>query len=372
MGLNINMEKEIEFTILDIDKLSAPISDDNRVGENLRYEGTYDKIREFRESDDPNLPQGVWETDLKAANWKGIKEICTLTLADRSKDLQITAWLLEALVHLDGFAGVYEGLSLIYKLCVDYWDDIYPVIEDDDIEFRISPFVWINSTISEKLRIIPITQPSDPKNDPFNFLDWEKIAHMENLAKQSAAAKKNLESEKKYTKTNYKKSADSTPSSFFASTETYLQSTLSIVGELSGYLDKACGDKSPALGRFRKTLEDIRLRISKHNTKAVSTAVSGDDEAEDSSENDRPFSNKPMSPSLSIEAGFQIKNREEAYHALSEIAEFLMEIDPHSPVPFLIKRAVNWGSMSLSELLTELLKDGANIQQVYSLLGIQE
>ena len=49
---------------LDLETLLAPIPGDNPAGEFLRYEGTYDRIQEARE-EEANLPQGVWERELK-------------------------------------------------------------------------------------------------------------------------------------------------------------------------------------------------------------------------------------------------------------------------------------------------------------------
>jgi type VI secretion system ImpA/VasJ family protein len=65
------------------------------------------------------------------------------------------------------------------------------------------------------------------------------------------------------------------------------------------------------------------------------------------------------------------RGRAEAYQQLSEIADYLMKIEPHSPTPYLIRRAVSWGEMSLAELLKELVGAG-NLTAVYSLLGIEE
>src|SRR5262245_50344693 len=101
----------------DIVRLLSPISVDEPTGEFLRYEGTYDRIAALRKEDDPQLDQGVWQASLKRADWPGVEEICLLTIETRSKDLQIAAWLLEAWIHLHGFAGLRQGLQLVADLC---------------------------------------------------------------------------------------------------------------------------------------------------------------------------------------------------------------------------------------------------------------
>ena len=65
-----------------------------------------------------------------------------------------------------------------------------------------------------------------------------------------------------------------------------------------------------------------------------------------------------------------VRNRADAYRRLSEAAEFLLRTEPHSPTPYLVKRAIAWGSMSLEELLPQLVRNGAELTEVYRLLQI--
>ena len=52
---------------IDIDGLLTPIPGDNPAGEDLRYNSTYDEIKEARRADD-QLERGVWQRDLKTAD----------------------------------------------------------------------------------------------------------------------------------------------------------------------------------------------------------------------------------------------------------------------------------------------------------------
>ncbi|MCG9682408.1 type VI secretion system ImpA family N-terminal domain-containing protein [Vibrio sp. Isolate23] len=49
-----------------------------------------------------------------------------------------------------------------------------------------------------------------------------------------------------------------------------------------------------------------------------------------------------------------ITNRDQAFHELRKISEFFQQTEPHSPIPFLLERAIRWGYMSLPELLNEM------------------
>ena len=65
----------------------------------LAYEPEYDAIREARRAED-ELSQTIFERKLKAADWDLVVELAEADLAGKSKDLQIAAWLTEALGQL--------------------------------------------------------------------------------------------------------------------------------------------------------------------------------------------------------------------------------------------------------------------------------
>jgi type VI secretion system protein ImpA len=63
-------------------------------------------------------------------------------------------------------------------------------------------------------------------------------------------------------------------------------------------------------------------------------------------------------------------NREEAYAALEAIADYLSRIEPHSPTPYLLRRAVNWGRMPLPELMAEIIREEGDLNRLGHLLGL--
>jgi type VI secretion system protein ImpA len=69
---------------------------------------------------------------------------------------------------------------------------------------------------------------------------------------------------------------------------------------------------------------------------------------------------------------FDVSGREEAYDALERIADYLTLLEPHSPAPFLVRRAVAWGRMPLPRLLAELMAEHGDLQRVFIMLGIEQ
>ncbi|MBX3474520.1 MAG: type VI secretion system ImpA family N-terminal domain-containing protein [Planctomycetes bacterium] len=67
-----------------------------------------------------------------------------------------------------------------------------------------------------------------------------------------------------------------------------------------------------------------------------------------------------------------ISNRKQAFERLKEVAEFLRRTEPHSPVSYLVQRAVKWGDMRLEDVLTELVKDDGVRRNLFETLGVKE
>ena len=56
---------------------------------------------------------------------------------------------------------------------------------------------------------------------------------------------------------------------------------------------------------------------------------------------------------------------------LLSAASYLKEIEPHSPTPFLVMKAVSWGDKSLDELLRQFVNEGLNLEALFTFLGIE-
>jgi type VI secretion system ImpA/VasJ family protein len=70
--------------------------------------------------------------------------------------------------------------------------------------------------------------------------------------------------------------------------------------------------------------------------------------------------------------GGPITNRKVAFERLKEVADFLRRTEPHSPVSYLVNRAVKWGDMPLETVLSELVKNKDVRLQIMETLGLKE
>ncbi|MCP4701667.1 MAG: type VI secretion system protein TssA [Gammaproteobacteria bacterium] len=362
----MNTEKSVPLTDEEWQGLLAPCSETQPCGESLVYEGTCDKIREARRADDPSLPQGDWKTKLKKADWDKVRELCVEALSTRSKDLQLAAWLTEALLHLHGYPGFNAGLRLLIQLGEKYWKDLFPPLEGEDLELRISPFVWMNEKLDVPLGLVVITAPATDDAVPYTFIDRENAWLLEKADPQE---KKTAEEQGKATYTKFLTSATLTPRDFLAHLAANLQATLESLEQLNLLLDDNCGKQAPGFGKLRQILAKVQHVINTMLKEKPDLAEEADMHEPETAETTEAGA-IPASPEPNTAAG-SIRSRGEAYRQLAEAADYLLRTEPHSPTPYLVKRAISWGNMSLTELLLELVNNEQDLAAIYGLLGIK-
>lgn len=362
--------KRKAFTI-DIEKILYPISISQPAGESLRYDKVYDEIKETRREDDPNLEQGIYKTELKHADWVLVEKLCLESLETRSKDLQLAAWLTEAWLHLYGFIGVQNGFSLILALCENFWDLMYPTIEDEDLEFRLSIVDWIDEKLSVKMKLINITNPTIEDAKILSFADWEEACRLDILEKKDLQAFKKKESQGKPTILKFKNSFFLTPSQFVLEIKQELSQTNSLCQKLEQFLEQKCGKQFSGLSKIKSTTTNIFKLIDsfisdrsekellvepEKQSNIIWQREEIEEEIEEVSIKDKATRRGP------------IRSRAEAYRRLNEVADYLLLTEPHSPTPYLLKRAIAWGSMSLHEVFGEIIRDRNEMEELNKLL----
>jgi type VI secretion system protein ImpA len=363
---------------LDLERLLKPISSADPTGAFLLYEGTYDRIREARRADSPELPRDIWDHELKAANWDGVASMCIEALETRTKDVQIAAWLVEAGTHLRGFAGLSEGLNLILALCTEYWDDVYPPLSEDG-GFRAAPFHWLNEKFAPDVLAIPIAIPEGEPSEAVTWNDWKRAAWLENMRNRNRGdAEIEEQFEEGITQEVFTKRVARTPRRHFESQKASLWQAVSALRRLEVLLDVRLGDNSPSLVRLREhvlTLHDWTDTILR--TSPVELAEDPAEEeteaaAVDGSEPAAPQATEAKASSDESMMSWEFRGRRDAYRKIEQAARYLQTIEPHSPAPYLILRAVNWGEKPLAELIVELRRNGLDLDSLSSLLGLNQ
>lgn len=355
----------------------APIAEATPAGESLRYDSVYGRIRKMREADDPTLPQGVWQRELKRADWGAVVELCTEALTSRTKDLQLAAWLTEAWLYLESFRGLARGLRLSTALCTNFWDTLHPAIDAGNLDLRMAPIAWEVEKLVIPVKAARITAPRTEDAQPMTWMDWESAVHRKTISDRARMAGQQVTDDGTAAQALFLRSVNATPGSWFAALSMDIESALEALAALeSVLLDRAGEEATPSFSPLRNVLEEVLGYVRRQRDERVASGEIGKSEAApmlhvsddaDASHDDAaaPFVETPA------RATGAIGTRAEAYQRLRDASDYLMRTEPHSPVPYLVRRAISWGNLSLAELLEELLQKNADLPTIYALLGIK-
>lgn len=363
---------------VNLDTLLAPIEGDQPTGRYLRSNGVYSAIKEARKEDDATLPMGAWEHELKRADWDEVTDVAVHALSNKTKDLQLVAWLLEAQLHKSGFSGMFACFSLMESLCKTYWDDLYPPLkEEGDLDYRLNILHWVNEKLQPLIKQIPITAVD--RDDPeYHWADWETAKRNEQLKQNNnAVAPEELEGARMNA---FMSAMAGTSTEHHRDLYINLDNALLALDDLGETLDKFCGDESPSLNNLGGLLEQIQALVSSELYKRgvhmsdIRKAVGQQGEAGDgdAAQGSADVAGSAGGGGSAGGSGSgEISSRADAYAQLSAAADFLIHLEPHSPAPYLVKRAIDWGNLSTAELYHELFVQHQGQLSIFELLGIE-
>jgi type VI secretion system protein ImpA len=359
---------------LALETLLAPIPGDNPAGENLQYAGLHDEIREARRSED-DLAQGDWKRDLKAADWEEVERLAAEALTSKTKDLQVAAWLAEALVNLHGFGGLRDGLKLMCGMHDRLWDHVYPEIDEGDLEARANSLAWMDRQLASALKLVEITKGPGPN---YSFLKYEESKkfdipeNQENLdsdqLKKLSALKEQAIQEGRVTGEDWRKAKNASRRAFYEEVFAQLNECWDQFQALDRAMDEKFGRQTPGLGELKKTLDDVRTLVEK--LLKEKRVLEPDPVAEDPAASGAAGEAQGTGVPAGGRTG-PIRTRQDAIRRLSEVADFFRATEPHSPVSYLVQRAIHWGQMPLEQWLKDVIKDGGVLENLRETLGIK-
>ncbi len=210
-----NTMEASEYNLFDLEELLLPISEAKPSGDNLRYTSVFDQIKEARRFDEL-IAQGEWETDIKTSDWKTVIELCRNALINRTKDLQIASWLTEALLKQYGYSGLSLGLQFTAKLLKEYWETLFPEIENGDLDYRIGPLTFLNEKLPVSAIQVPICDPTKSKG--YSYFRWEEsrmVGFNQGLDNERKERRQTLIDEGKVSGEEFASAVNLTPITFY-------------------------------------------------------------------------------------------------------------------------------------------------------------
>jgi type VI secretion system protein ImpA len=360
---------------LDIETLLSPISAEAPTGADIRTDfsptSNYFRLRDARA--EARAAERAAETSADgesgAEGWRVVRTLAIKILSEQAKDLEVAAWLTEALVRSNGLSGLAAGAEIIGGLTERYWEQLYPMPDEDGMETRVAPVTGLNGeggdgTLSQPLFKLPLFKNAN--GEKVMLFQYEQSAEL-----QTIADPKRLESRLRAGVTPYEEMqswARATPAGNYVALRRDLRAAQDAWTAMAAKLDEMAGRDAPPTRRISETLEQIDRIVQRYGPAEAGPAdeMAGEAAAEDG-ETAEPgaASGGPGAKQR------RLATREDALTMLGEIAEYFRKTEPQSPLAYTIDDAIRRGRMSWPDLLAELVNDDTTRRAILVSLGIK-
>lgn len=335
-----------------LDDLLNPIEGPNPSGVNLRDDAIFIKVKEARREED-YPPPGMTERDRKVADVPLVIKLTTDALTKKTKDLWLAAWLAEALLKRDGFAGLRNGLALCLGFIEKFWDTLYPEMEDGDAGLRAAPLEFLAARSAIPIKLVPIVTKAS-----IGLADYQQARSLsyEGQAKSDEAkkARETAIKDGKPTPEILDKTIEETPKAFFAKCEKELDDCLLAFTSLHDACESRFGADAPAMDVLESSLQEVRQVVHAQLQKKRETDPDPVEEAPAEAASQQTEEGAPAAAAdgvqrtgvmFSLQDFAEPADRVESIRKVAEAAAFLRRREPQSPAPYLLLRGLRWGEL---------------------------
>lgn len=366
----------------DLDALLAPLAGDAPTGVDLREDfspqSPYYRLRDARaearaaeraaDAAEPDQAGAGGQDAVMPPQWRTVRDVALKVLTENSKDLEVAAWLTEALVRNDGLGGLAAGAKLIGGLVEAFWDsNLYPLPDEDGIATRVAPVAGLNGvggdgTLTQPLRKVALWQR--PDGSKFGFWQYEQSAELAAISDPARLEARLQAGVLPFE--DMEREARSAGAARLAALREETTETLQAWQVMSDVLDARAGADSPPTSRVRDLLRqmgDVAAKYAPGEPGAVAGTPSGAGES-------GAIPRGPTAPGAvaGAEGG---ATREDMLRELGRISEFFRRTEPHSPLAYTLEEAVRRGRMSWPQLLEEIVPDPTARSAIQTALGIK-
>lgn len=358
---------------IDLQALLAPLAEGEQgAGTDLRsdYSPTslYQQLRDARaaaRAEERARDADADEGGAEAEGWRDVLAVGQTALSEQTKDLEIAAWMTEALVRMHGLAGLTSGARLMAGLCDNFWDAVFPLPDEEGLEGRASPIGGLSGasadgTIMQPLRRLPLFRRADGTGVGLYLWDQSEQAEALDPKRKQArheagvAELKTLEAEARLDRV------------YLTGVGRAANAAMAAWKELDRVLDARFGGEAPSVRKVGSLLErmvEVITRLGGVDDAPQAAAVEGAS-APGAAAGEAGVAGAPA-------AGNAVMTRESALRELDRIAEYFRRTEPHSPLAYTLEEAVRRGRMNLSELLQEVLPDQGVRNDMLMRLGMR-
>jgi type VI secretion system protein ImpA len=307
--------------------------------------------------------------EVQSVEWDTILELAPQLLTTGGKDLEVVAWLIEALVRVNGFAGLRDGCLLTQGMVDRYWDTFYSLQDEEGMLTRLAPIAGLNGvegegTLIQPLRKVPITVGDE--FGPYSVYHFEQANALAQIPDAAARAKREAAGAVSLEK--FKKAVAAGGGAFYVNLLEDLDGASKAFDAMTKAFDAKAGDATPPSSNIHDllaTITDTTRSISKELVARMVTAPSVKAEPQ-AADGEAPA--KANGTALSNGAPH---DREDALRHLLTVADYFRQSEPHSPISVQLEEVVRRARLPFSELLAELVPDAAAWRSALTNAGIK-
>lgn len=353
----------------EIESFLDPITDERPSGPNLRYEAedsTFDLLKEMT-----TTVAGIDDDDDgREPDWSGTQSLCAAALREKSKDLELICNLMEAWVRQQGIEGLENGIALMHG-CVDrFWETIHPGIDPDDGELSLALRArWLHWMDNAKGFLLALKAAPIVPNAEGGTYAWRDYENTELLSDATLSAERRAElleagivSDAQWETALGNLSGDKLRD-YAAQLDASLEQTRAL-STLCREKFEGDDEESPDLYNLANTIEAMRDYFA-----GLAPDTAAADELDTLGDVGEGVAGAAASGGAAVSVG-AIANRADALRVLAQVGDFFRRTEPHSPISYLIARAVKWGGMPLDALFKDVVRNGDVIEHIWETLGL--
>ena len=322
-------------------------------------------------------------------SWKRLSDQLCETFQKQTKDIELLSWLMVSQLYLDDtLIGFKNTLDLLNTLLTEHFDELNPVIPEASIKAQ-DEAGKLRESLDFKMAAFS-QMVGVGENDSILYAPMSQVRLLGNVSYftyQSAEMKGECPKLREDLKKDVSANADK-----YKTTIETLKQCKTLCNDIYVLLGSKCQPSGIQTPNFMFIINHLD-RILK--SVGFLTGFSIEDKKEQTAEEPVQDNNasSPAEPqtaavqTVAVQTAGVVNNsqsfellsknsevtREQVFEELANIAKYFRSTEPHSPVSYLIEKAIRWGHLSLPELLNELISDQADTKnRIFTIAGLQE
>jgi type VI secretion system protein ImpA len=364
--------------MIDPEVLLDPFPDDAPAGIDLRNPNFRPEYTDARRASSNARQRAENAVAENPPDWDDVIERCGGILMQQSKDMEVAAWLAEALAYADGPAGLADGAAVIKGLVDRFWTGLFPApfTDEPDVsaeEARLRPLKSLvddNGRLAAAVRQTVLFSLDDGTQFTYKDCLTSKGMKPEDRAKRIAALQPAQRAE--FEKTPAGRSWEDLVQELRPDPGQFIAEARDAAGAaLAGWTAVAAAVSAQNGGEAFscKPVTDLLTHMRRLLAEIVPDAGAGKDSvpgiaAEAETMTAPPVPAAPATPGA-------VATRADALRQLEEIAAFFRRTEPYSPVAYTLEEAARRAKLSWPEWLTEAVPDQQQRRFILERLGLQ-